>query len=98
MPLTDTAARKAALVTKAIDHLGQSEAIEVAGYLGNIVGRGHGAQMSPDPREQWLKELRRNRSRTIDTPPWLWRSVVRLVQDHEGGYLEHCRCFAHVAA
>lgn len=81
-----------------IDHLSQSEAMDVAGYLGNVVGRAHGAQMSPEQREQWLKELGRNRSRTIDTPSWLWRSVVQLVQDHEGGYLEHCRRFAHVTA
>lgn len=81
-----------------IDHLSQKEAMEVAGYLGNVVGRAHGRQLDASQREQWLKELGRNRSKTIDTPSWLWRSVVQLVQDHEGGYLEHCRRFANVAA
>ncbi len=81
-----------------IDHLNQSEAMEVAGYLGNIVGRAHGAQMNADERKRWLGELRRNRPKNIDTPSWLWRSVVQLVQEHEGGYLEHCRLFANESA
>jgi uncharacterized protein (DUF2252 family) len=70
----------------------------VAGYLGNVVGLAHGAQMDADERKHWLNELKRNRPKTIDTPSWLWRSVVQLVQDHEGGYLEHCRRFANVPA
>lgn len=80
-----------------IKRLTQDEAKEVAGYLGNVVGRAHGAQMNPMERKRWLNELRRNRPKSIDTPSWLWRSVVQLVQDHEGGYLEHCRQFANAA-
>ncbi len=80
-----------------IDHLDQNEAMQVAGYLGNVIGRAHAAQMTREQREQWSRELGRNRSKTIDTPSWLWRSVVQLVQDHEGGYLEHCRRFANVS-
>jgi uncharacterized protein (DUF2252 family) len=81
-----------------LDHLSQDEAKEVAGYLGNIVGQAHSAQMKPQERKRWLEELRRNRPKNIDTPSWLWRSVVQLVQDHEGGYLEHCRRFANLMA
>jgi uncharacterized protein (DUF2252 family) len=81
-----------------IEHLTQDEAMEVAAYLGNVVGLAHGAQMDADGRKRWLNELKRNRPKTIDTPSWLWRSVVQLVQDHEGGYLEHCRRFANVSA
>ena len=81
-----------------IDRLTQDEAREVAGYLGNVVGHAHGAQMNSDERKRWLNELTRNRPKTIDTPSWLWRSVVQLVQDHEGGYLEHCRRFANASA
>ena len=81
-----------------IDRLSQDEAMDVAGYLGNVVGRAHAAQMKVAARKQWLKELGRNRPKTIETPSWLWRSVVQLVQDHEGGYLEHCRRFANTAS
>ena len=34
--------------------------------------------------KQWLKELQRNRSKTLDAPSWLWHSVVDLVAAHEG--------------
>ncbi|MHC1479607.1 DUF2252 family protein [Frateuria aurantia] len=81
-----------------LERLSQDEAMEVAGYLGNVVGRAHGSQLTIEQRAQWLRELGRNRPKTIDTPSWLWRSVVQLVQDHEGGYLEHCRRFANVPA
>jgi uncharacterized protein (DUF2252 family) len=78
-----------------IDHLNQDQAMEVAGYLGYVVGRAHAHQMMDDDRKRWLQELSRNRPKTIDTPSWLWRSVVELVQAHEGAYLEHCRRFAN---
>ncbi|WP_430390678.1 DUF2252 family protein [Dyella sp. 20L07] len=78
-----------------LDRLSQDEAMEVAGYLGNVVGRAHALQMDAAARKKWLQVLGRNRPKTIDTPSWLWRSVVQLVQAHEGGYLEHCRKFAN---
>ncbi|MEO8998610.1 MAG: DUF2252 family protein [Rhodanobacter sp.] len=78
-----------------IDHLNHDQAMEVAAYLGNVVGRAHAHQMKDDDRKRWLQELSRNRPKTIDTPSWLWRSVVELVQAHEGAYLEHCRRFAN---
>jgi uncharacterized protein (DUF2252 family) len=78
-----------------LDHLNHDQAMEVAAYLGNVVGRAHAHQMKGDQRERWLQELGRNRPKTIDTPSWLWKSVVELVKAHEGGYLEHCRQFAN---
>jgi uncharacterized protein (DUF2252 family) len=47
---------------------------------------------------QWLGELQRNRSKTLDTPSWLWNSVVDLVSAHEAAYLQHCRRYALFAA
>lgn len=81
-----------------LENLSEKEAMEVAGYLGYVVGRSHATQMDADARKRWLGELGRKRSKTIDAPSWLWRSVVELVEAHEGGYLEHCRRFANVAA
>jgi uncharacterized protein (DUF2252 family) len=80
-----------------IERMDEAEAMVVARYLGNVVGRAHAAQLSRDRRKSWLAELARNRPANIDAPSWLWRSVVELVQAHEGGYLEHCRRYATVA-
>jgi uncharacterized protein (DUF2252 family) len=77
-----------------IDQLTQAEAMDVARYLAQVVGKAHGRQMDHSARAAWLKELRRGRSKTIDTPPWLWSSVVQLVGSHETAYLEHCRRYA----
>ncbi|MET0618344.1 MAG: DUF2252 family protein [Luteibacter sp.] len=81
-----------------IERMDEAEAMVVARYLGNVVGRAHAAQLSRDRRKSWLAELARNRPANIDAPSWLWRSVVELVQAHEGGYLEHCRRYATVAS
>jgi len=45
-------------------------------------------------RKRWLTELRRNRSKSLDAPSWLWTSVVDLIGAHEVAYLEHCRRYA----
>ena len=79
-----------------LDHLDHEQAMEVAAYLGNVVGRAHAHQMKSADRGRWLQELSRNRPKTIDTPSWLWHSVVELVKAHEGAYLEHCRRFANL--
>jgi uncharacterized protein (DUF2252 family) len=50
--------------------------------------------MDSDTRRQWQKELKRNRSTSLDAPTWLWTSVVELLADHERAYLEHCRKYA----
>ncbi|WP_322101659.1 DUF2252 family protein [Paraburkholderia sp. J41] len=77
-----------------IDEIGEHEAREVAFYLAAVVGKAHARQMDPPTRRAWLGELRRNRSKTIDAPLWLWNSIVQLVSSHEAGYLEHCRRYA----
>jgi len=77
-----------------IDHLTQDEATEVAAFLARVVGRGHARQLSATDTKAWLKELGRNRSKSLDAPSWLWKSVVELVSAHEAGYLEHCRRYA----
>ncbi|APG05803.1 hypothetical protein BJI69_19100 [Luteibacter rhizovicinus DSM 16549] len=81
-----------------LEQMAPDDAMEVARYLGNVVGRAHAAQLSREQRKSWLSELARNRPQNIDAPSWLWRSVVELVQAHEGGYLEHCRKYAGALA
>jgi uncharacterized protein (DUF2252 family) len=41
-----------------------------------------------------MAELDRNRSKSLDAPGWMWRSVVELIASHETAYLEHCRRYA----
>jgi len=72
----------------------RSEAETLARYLGGVVGRAHGRQMPAPVRTEWSKDLDRNRGGTLDTPSWLWRSVVELISLHEAAYLEHCRLYA----
>ncbi len=74
-----------------IDHMDREEAVEIAGYLAHVVGSGHARQLGSDARAAWLAELRRNRTRSLDAPSWLWNGVVDLVSAHEAAYLEHCR-------
>ncbi|WP_416423898.1 DUF2252 domain-containing protein [Pseudomonas sp. App30] len=77
-----------------LDQLTQVEAMRVAAYLARVVGLAHARQMDLATRAGWIKDLQLNRSRTLDAPSWLWKSVVQLVASHEMGYLEHCRRYA----
>ena len=77
-----------------IEHLTSEEAITVAEYLANVIGKAHARQMDSVMRKDWRLELRRNRSKKLDAPSWLWSSIVELITSHEGGYLEHCRRYA----
>ncbi|MBV8103281.1 MAG: DUF2252 family protein [Hyphomicrobiales bacterium] len=77
-----------------IDQLDRDEAKGVAGYLARVVGKAHGRQMEPAARKAWRAELQRSRSKSLEAPTWLWRSVVDLLSDHERAYLEHCRQYA----
>jgi uncharacterized protein (DUF2252 family) len=77
-----------------IEHLSRDEAMEVAAFLAQVVGNGHARQLSAEDRKQWLMELQRNRSKSLDAPSWLWNSVVELVGLHEAAYLNHCRRYA----
>ena len=62
--------------------------------LARVVGRAHARQMDLATRVEWMSDLQRNRTRTLDAPSWLWSSVVQLVGAHEMGYLAHCRAYA----
>jgi uncharacterized protein (DUF2252 family) len=81
-----------------IEHISRREAMNVAEFLALVVGRGHARQLDSADRRQWLSELRRNRSKSLDAPSWLWNSVVDLVAAHEAAYLEHCRRYAMAEA
>jgi uncharacterized protein (DUF2252 family) len=77
-----------------IERLSRDEAMDVAEFLARVVGRGHARQMGGPERKQWLADLQRNRTRSLDAPSWLWNSVVDLVGAHESAYLTHCRRYA----
>ncbi len=77
-----------------IESLTRAEAMAVAEFLANVVGRAHARQLNAVQRKDWLAELQRNRSKTLNAPSWLWNSVVDLVALHEAAYLEHCRLYA----
>lgn len=77
-----------------LERVTRIQAMEVARFLGGIVGQAHARQMAPDVRVAWRKELLRGRSKNINAPSWLWTCVVELVTAHEAAYLEHCRRYA----
>ena len=77
-----------------MESLTSDEAILAARHLAFVVGRAHGRQMKPATKQKWLTVLKANRSKQLDAPSWLWKSVVELVADHEAAYLEHCRKYA----
>jgi uncharacterized protein (DUF2252 family) len=77
-----------------IDRLTRDEAVSAARYLAAVVGKAHARQMPLGARRQWIAELHRNRSKSLDAPGWMWRSVVELIANHETAYLEHCRQYA----
>jgi len=77
-----------------IDQFNRPEAIRAAHYLAYVLGRAHAAQMNGSERKAWAQELRDPSFGSLDAPPWLWRSVVKLMGRHEAAYLEHCRLYA----
>jgi uncharacterized protein (DUF2252 family) len=77
-----------------IEQLTRDEAMKVARFLAAVTGKAHSRQMDSETRKQWQKDLRRNRSTSLDAPTWLCTSVVELLADHERAYLEHCRKYA----
>ena len=74
-----------------INRMGRKQAMRVAMFLASVVGRAHARQMDAATRKAWRAELARNRTRTLDAPSWLWRSVTLLLAQHEAEYLDHCR-------
>jgi uncharacterized protein (DUF2252 family) len=77
-----------------LDELSANDGRAVARYLGMVVGRGHARQLDREGRARWMSEIGSHRTKNIDAPSWLWRSVVDLVGLHERAYLEHCRRYA----
>jgi uncharacterized protein (DUF2252 family) len=77
-----------------VDQLSRDDATAIARYLAGVVGRAHARQIDPATRRSWKAELARNRTKTLDAPPWLWLSVVELMATHEAAYLDHCRRYA----
>jgi uncharacterized protein (DUF2252 family) len=74
--------------------LTQKRAMALAAYLGAVVGKAHGRQLSAADRARWVSDLAGARKANLDAPSWLWSSVVDLLGVHERAYLEHCRLFA----
>ena len=74
-----------------MDSVKIQDAVAAAQCLGSVVGQAHGRQMDEKVRQNWCSELTRNRSKSLDAPSWLWRSVVDLIAAHEIAYLDHCR-------
>ncbi len=81
-----------------VENMSEGEALLLARYLANVLGRAHGRQLDAPSRVAWSKVLKGARSATVDAPSWLWRSVVELVSIHEAAYLEHCRRHAALQA
>jgi uncharacterized protein (DUF2252 family) len=77
-----------------LDQMSIEEAIHMSRYLAYVVGCAHARQMDDGTRKNWRSELKLNRSKSLATPAWLWKSVVQLMASHEAGYLEHCRKYA----
>jgi uncharacterized protein (DUF2252 family) len=77
-----------------VGSLTEGEAKALARYLAVVVGKAHLRQMDVSTQKLWLSELRKNRSKNLDAPSWLWSSIVHLIQNHEGQYLEHCRKYS----
>jgi uncharacterized protein (DUF2252 family) len=77
-----------------LDRLTSEDATAAARYLAAVVGKAHAGQMEAPIRAQWRDDLKRQRSKDLDAPSWLWSSVVELIASHEIAYLEHCRRYA----
>ena len=59
-----------------IDTLSQQEAVLVARYLSGVVGHAHARQLPQKERRAWRAELAKHHKKTLNTPSWLWTSVV----------------------
>jgi uncharacterized protein (DUF2252 family) len=77
-----------------LDRLTQEQAVGAARYLAGVVGKAHGRQMDAKTRSSWLATLKKQHSKSLEAPSWLWTSVTSLIADHEVAYLEHCRRYS----
>lgn len=74
-----------------LDRISEEEAIDAARYLALVVGHAHARQMIRKERALWRRTLQGRRTKSLDVPSWLWKSIVELMGIHEAAYLEHCR-------
>jgi uncharacterized protein (DUF2252 family) len=74
--------------------LTEAKLTALSAYLGAVVGKAHGRQMTPAHRAAWGRDLANAQTMRLEAPTWLWSSVVDLMGIHERAYLEHCRVFA----
>lgn len=77
-----------------IETLSQAETMRAGYFLASVVGKAHARQMDSGTANNWLRDVSKNRSKSLDAPSWLWTSVVELLVVHEKSYLEHCRQYA----
>jgi uncharacterized protein (DUF2252 family) len=77
-----------------MEQMTRDQAVAAAEYLAGVVGLAHARQMDAGQRKSWRKELQKGRSKSLEAPGWMWKSVVELVASHEAAYLEHCRRYA----
>lgn len=61
-------------------------AIRMSSYLAYVVGCAHARQMDDATRKSWRSELKLNRSKSLATLAWLWKSVLQVIASHEVGY------------
>lgn len=76
-----------------LSRLNVDDAMRASSFLAGVVGKAHARQMDAQTRRNWCRELDRHRPKSLQTPSWLWSSVVSLIGSHEVAYLEHCRRF-----
>lgn len=77
-----------------VEKLNREEAVAIARFLAEVLGHAHGRQMSESIRREWIATIKRNRSKNLEAPSWLWTNVVDLIALHEKAYLDHCRHYA----
>lgn len=77
-----------------VGQFSDSQAVKASHYLAFVVGKAHARQLDGGERDEWAGVLESDRRGMIDTPTWLWESVVSLAGSHEAGYLDHCRRYA----
>jgi uncharacterized protein (DUF2252 family) len=73
-----------------IDRIGPEESVAIGRYLGAVVGRAHGHQLSADDARAWRAELLGRPKKGSPDPAWLWALLPDLIGAHESAYLQHC--------
>jgi hypothetical protein len=58
-----------------IEHLNREDAMTIAHYLAGVVGRAHGRQLDKAKRQEWLADLSKNHTKSLEAPSWLWSAL-----------------------